>query len=85
VIRYNVGLTLAEAVMIDDALRLLQEAQPDGSEASRTLRMRIRESIERQRNKKPKPKPKRKSKLPPIKSTDAMHRRLPGSFESGQR
>jgi len=82
--RFGVGLTLAEANMIDAALRCLEEADPSCSETSIELRGRLHSAIEKQRAKAQQPK-KRKSKVPPLPSTDALRRRLPGSFESGKR
>lgn len=73
--RFNIGLTLADVNLIEEALILIGKAESDVSEAAKILRARIHSSVQKQLV--PKKKPQQK---PPKR--DAMSRRLPGSFES---
>ena len=65
--RFGVGLSLAEANLIDAALQLLEEADPASSETSTELRRRLHRSIETQRSKAGQANKKRR-KIPPLRA-----------------
>jgi hypothetical protein len=73
--RFNVGLTIADVILIEDALALIAESDAAVSESAKSLRARIHTSVEKQT------RPKKKPPRQPAKR-DAMSKRLPGSFES---
>jgi hypothetical protein len=74
------GLSLANVNLIEDALGLIEETRPSKSDEAKELRSKIHRSVERQLQPKA-GKPKKKRRYP-SSPNDAMHKRLPGSFES---
>jgi hypothetical protein len=84
--KFNVSLTLREVNLIATALTRLGEADPAAADPAKALRLKIDRRVESKVNRSSvsQKKPKEKfSEYPP--SSDALSRRLPGSFESAQR
>jgi hypothetical protein len=74
---FGFGMTLAEVNLVARALRAV-EGDPAAVTMAKALQVRLDKTVRKQMQPKPKPPPKPGSR-------DAMHKRLPGSFESSQR
>lgn len=80
--RYTVALTVEEANLIDDALSLLGRSEPARTQAATQLRLHVHKRIARQLNPKSKKKKAKRGEETPW--SDALNRRVPGSFGSRQ-